>query len=184
MNYKQLMWEQHHYRFGLAGERQADLIQSYLERERGRVLNIGCGPWGDKLEALGSYCGLLVGVDISIEGTKMAKATLRASNIALLVGEARMLPLENASIDYIVALGLFAAIPEANILHVFLEFWRVCRPRGYVMVTNSVSRPKEHYRQCGTEAGFHVLEDAEGYCPAASGEAKRRYLLVFHKADD
>ena len=37
------------------------------------------------------------------------------------------------------------------------------------------------HKRAGTEAGLKLVDEAEGYCPAASGEIKRRYLLVFSK---
>jgi hypothetical protein len=49
------------------------------------------------------------------------------------------------------------------------------------MITNSVSRPKDKHRAAGVEAGLTLVDEAEGYCPAASGDIKRRYLLVFAK---
>jgi hypothetical protein len=34
----------------------------------------------------------------------------------------------------------------------FREFNRICRPGGFIMITNSVSHPKQNYLDCGREA--------------------------------
>ncbi|HXG67888.1 MAG TPA: class I SAM-dependent methyltransferase [Blastocatellia bacterium] len=186
MNQKRLNWDPHHYRFGLAGEGQADVIQGYLERDQGRVLNIGCGPWGDKIKNLSSYCDLLIAADISFDGVKRARPEIwpyALRRITFLVADARNLPLENSSMDHIVALGLFAEIADADVLGVLSELHRVCRQDGHLMITNAVCHPIETYIELGTRAGFRLIEEPScGYCPAASGSVQERYLLVFAKS--
>jgi hypothetical protein len=49
------------------------------------------------------------------------------------------------------------------------------------MMTNAVQHPKEKYIEFALAVGFKLLEEHQGYCPAASGDVKQRYLLVFQK---
>jgi ubiquinone/menaquinone biosynthesis C-methylase UbiE len=179
LNYKELMWESWHYRFGLAGEGQADVIQNFLERYRGVVLNVGCGLDGAKLARLAAHCNAQVALDKDRGMVKSAESTCSANNVAFLVADAHDLPFRDCSADHVVALGLFAYMSDAA--RVLREFHRVCRRGGHVMITNSVSRSREHHRKAGVEAGLCLVEEMEGYCPAASGDIKRRYLLVFSR---
>src|SRR5580658_7014001 len=56
------VWERQHYRFGLAGEAQADVIESYLACHSGRILYVGCGLGPYKYENLSKY-GSVVAID-------------------------------------------------------------------------------------------------------------------------
>jgi ubiquinone/menaquinone biosynthesis C-methylase UbiE len=175
MDHKQMIWESHHHRFGLAGEDQADAIQKVLLTHRGRVLNVGCGLDGQKIASLASHCHVQVALDHEPGMLTTARRTCDAKKVIFIAADAHSLPFRSDSVDYVIALGLFAYVKDP--VNVFREFRRVCRPDGYVMVTNSVSRPKEKHRAAGAEAGLTLVDEAEGYCPAASGDIKRRYLL-------
>jgi len=182
MNYKQQLWEHYHYRFGLAGEGQADIIERYVGSPRGRILNVGCGPWGDKLRNLAAHADLLLAVDNAPEAVATARVgSGNCPNVYFVVTDAGRLCLPDAAVDHILALGLFAHVPENRAREVLSEFHRVCRGRGHLFLTNSVRHPKEHYVEAGKKVGFRMVEEHEGYCPAASGGAQRRYLLLFAK---
>ena len=174
------MWQHHHHRFGLAGEGQADLMESYLERRRGRVLNVGCGPWPEKIKNLACHCDLLIVADKSTECARMVKGA--AANVIAIAADARDLPLPGEAVDHVVALGLFAYISDTR--DVLSEFKRVCRPGSYIMITNAVSREPERFRLAGRQLGLEMLEDHQGYCPAASGTIKRRQLVVYGTKQD
>jgi ubiquinone/menaquinone biosynthesis C-methylase UbiE len=179
MDYKHVIWEGYHYRFGLAGEGQADIIERYLATKKGRVLNIGCGPGGDKIKNLAGHCKSLICSDISAAAINFARAAETHRRVSYLVTDTRNLPIAKNTVDHILALGLFAYITDVG--SVFREFYRVCRGAGYLMVTNSVAHPKEQYIEESSIVGFRLIEKQEGYCPAASGDVKRRYLLVFQR---
>ena len=180
-NYKDLMWEHHHHRFGLAGEGQADVIEDILKAQRGRVLNIGCGSDLAKIERLAAACDSLIAADREFSLPEGGSRGIPTRLARFVVTDARHLALGDSSVDHIVALGLFAWIPQDETSQVIAEFVRVCRSSGYVMITNSVLRPREHYRSCAIDADFRIVEESEGYCPAASGDVKRRYLLVLRR---
>ena len=175
MNYKQMMWEDHHYRFGLAGEGQADSIQALLEGSSGLVLNIGCGPDGSKLARLASHCKRQIAVDRDLDIVRRARDRCAAANVAFVVADAHKLPFTDGCAEHVVALGLFAYVTDP--VGVFREFRRVTK--SHVTITNSVSNPLETHKHAGEEAGLTLVDKSEGYCPAASGEIKRRYMLVF-----
>ena len=170
------MWETHHYRFGLAGEGQADIIQSELERRPGRVLTVGCGYSGEKIDNIARHCLLLIAADRSLQVVQRAAINVIQTNVHLLAADVQQLPFASDSFEHVLALGLFAYIPEPST--VLRELRRVCHPGGTVMITDAVRHPREPLRVAAASAGFEVLCEHEGYCPAASGETKRRYLIA------
>ena len=56
-------WALEHYRLGLAGEGQADVIEKHLARHRGVVADVGCGPQGQHASNLARLCRWLIAVD-------------------------------------------------------------------------------------------------------------------------
>lgn len=182
MDYKHHNWEHYHYRFGLAGEGQADVIERYLRRQGGRVLDMGCGPRGRRVTSLAEHCNLLIAADKSAEALNMARIqAATATSVCFVATDAFSLCVADEAMDHIVALGLFAYVPLSETTRLLSEFHRVCRTGGHPMLTNSVGHDIGHYRQSAQGVGFHLLEEHEGYCPAASGDVKRRYLVVFIK---
>lgn len=106
-------WEHWHYRFGLAGEGQADLIEQLLRRRRGVVLDIGCGPQGRHAANLASLSALLIAADKNVGMVQSASADLpMRRNVSFLVANAHNLPLADGSVDHVVSLGMFAYIQE------------------------------------------------------------------------
>jgi len=69
-------------------------------------------------------------------------------------------------------------IDTIRVLH---EFKRVCRLGGWIMVTNSVSHSPQKFRDTAAEASLNIVEEHEGYCPAASGNVKRRQLVIYER---
>jgi len=175
------VWERQHYRFGLAGEGQADVIESYLAGRSGRILYVGCGLGPYKYENLSKY-GIVIAIDREEKMLRNAKEEAgEVPDVEFKVADARHLEdFEADSFEHILALGLFAYIHLQEADKVFTQFWRVCRPGGYLMLTNATRHPKDAYIESGLQCGFELLKEKEGYCPAAS--SKRRYLLVFTKA--
>ncbi len=175
-------WEFRHYRFGLAGEGQADFIQELLSHRRGVVLDIGCGPQGHHVANLAAHSAFLIAADRDIRMVQSAIADFMSRpNAAYLVADAGSLPLKSGSVDYVVSLGMFAYIEDPG--PVFAELRRVTRRDGFVIVSNSVARPKPPLVKAAAAAGLRLVHDAEGKCPAASGPIKRRYLCVFKPVD-
>ena len=169
--------EREQYRFGLAGQGQADVIQSVLQHRPGRVLNIGCGFRGEALDNLARYCLLLIAADKDPRVPKMAASDVFRPNVRLLAADVHQLPFANGCFEHILALGLFFHVPDP--VNALKELRRVCHPGSTVMITNSVQHPQEQLRVAAADVGLDVLDEHEGPCPAASGDIKRRYLIVF-----
>ncbi len=178
-HYKTFMWQSHHHRFGLAGEGQADMIQAILDGLPGLVLNVGCAFDGMKIARLASHCQTQVAIDHDLGMVTRARRECSSRNVRFLAADAYGLPLVDQCAEHVVALGLFAYVNKP--VAVFAEFSRVIRPSGRIMITNSVSRQIDLHRRAGIEAGLRLVDETEGYCPACSGDIKRRYMLVFSK---
>lgn len=108
---------------------------------------------------------------IAVAARGVAKRTVR-----LLAADVHELPFQEGCFDHVLALGLFAYVRDPN--PVMAELRRICCLGGYVMLTNAVRHPREPLLESAAAAGFDVIDDLEGYCPAATGDVKRRYLLV------
>lgn len=175
-----LFWIEKHYRFGLAGEGQANMIARILHARRGKVLNIGCGPQPHHVVNLSYHCELLIAADHEIRMISSACRQTEATNIRFIVADAYDLPLTDGSLDHIVALGVFGYIRDPA--GVFREFRRVTGDSANVMLTNSVAHPKEPLLKAALAAGFTLAAEKESFCPAASGPVKMRYLLVFTRS--
>jgi SAM-dependent methyltransferase len=124
---------------------------------------VGCGLDGQKVARLASHCHLQVALDHEFGMLTEARRACNTNKVILIAADAFNLPFQSDSVDHVVALGLFAYVNDSVL--VFREFRRVCHPDGHVMITNSVSRPKEKHRAAGIEAGFTLIDEAEGYCP-------------------
>ena len=150
-----------------------------LEEHPGIVLNVGCGPWGHKLAALAAHGRSLTAVDREIEAIRQARAEVPSAGFHTLVGHAHDLPFRASTFDHVLALGLFAHIDDP--LPVFNEIRRVCRRGARVFITNAVRHARSRYEQTAAQTGFDCVHAEEGYCPAASGNVKQRYLLVLQR---
>jgi ubiquinone/menaquinone biosynthesis C-methylase UbiE len=122
----------------------------------------------------------VIAADKELGMVKNARADGVPKTVIFSVANVSHLPFFSHLFDAVVALGLFAYV--ANPGQVFAELSRVTRHGGKVMVTNAVVHPKEPLVAAAGENGLRLIEEAEGYCPAASGVVKRRYLCVFETA--
>src|SRR5439155_2663650 len=112
----QNLWEQHHYRFGLAGEGQADIIEKHLRRRKGWGLNIGCGPQGTQLTNLAAFCTQLVAAGQEYGMLESAARDRVPRNVSFVVADAHHLPFIASSFSHVLALGLFAYIRQPEIV--------------------------------------------------------------------
>jgi len=180
MKIPQSAWEQHHYRFGLAGEGQADIIQKHLASHGGTILDIGCGLQGRHVVNLARLCDLVIAADKEAGMVRSARADGAPANSLFAVANVKDLPFRAQVFNVIVALGLLAYISDPG--PALSELDRVVRPGGLIMVTNAVVHPIQPLLEAAGKTGLRLMEQAEGYCPAASGAIKRRYLCIFEKS--
>lgn len=106
-----------------------------LHRDRGNVgtiIDLGCG-YGGLTTALGDLLGArrLVGVDTD-EG-KLARASDRGLETAVIDLEAEVLPLDDGEADLVLAFGLLEHMRYAD--HVLAESHRVLRDGGWLWLT-------------------------------------------------
>jgi ubiquinone/menaquinone biosynthesis C-methylase UbiE len=101
------------------------------------------------------------------------------TNVFLCAGDAHGLPLVDSSLDHVIGFGLFAYVTDT--VRVLCELKRVCRRGGWLIITNSVSHGPQKFRDAAAELSLTIVQEHEGYCPAATGTLKRRQLLIYEK---
>jgi ubiquinone/menaquinone biosynthesis C-methylase UbiE len=117
------------------------------------VLDIACGE-GYGTALLAGLAARAIGVDISREAVRHAKARYVAGNIEFLVGSCARIPLPDRSIDLVTS---FETI-EHHDQHekMMQEIKRVLRPRGVLVIS---SPDKQHYSiDTGHRNEYHVKE--------------------------
>jgi len=107
-----------------------------LMRERGRVLDLACGVGGFSflLEEMGHE---VVGLDISDFLLEKARAyrDTRDSEVEFVKGDARKLPFEGGTFDYVVFLGnSIVHFTPLELNQVFKEVRRVLKPHGLFLL--------------------------------------------------
>lgn len=93
------------------------------------VLDVGCGP-GYVAAAARARGAMAVGLDQSLEMTRIAASTSRAS---VLVGDAQRLPVRDGMVDAVVGNFVLQHLPAAALA--LAEFERVLRPGGAIALT-------------------------------------------------
>lgn len=106
----------------------------------GVVIDVGCGT-GRALPALRQAVGphgAVIALDLTPEMLTHARAQGRAAHAALVVGDARCLPLADASVDAVFAAGLIMHLPdpEAGLL----QLARVTHPGGLLILFHPSGR--------------------------------------------
>jgi SAM-dependent methyltransferase len=106
----------------------------------GVVADVGCGT-GRALPALRQAVGprgAVIALDLTPEMLTHARAQGRAAHAALVVGDARCLPLADASVDAVFAAGLIMHLPdpEAGLA----QLARVTRPGGLLILFHPSGR--------------------------------------------
>jgi SAM-dependent methyltransferase len=117
----------------------AAIAEAALPRD-GVVLDIGCGT-GRALpalrEAVGSH-GTVIAADLTPEMLRQACRQGRSAHAALVIADARQLPLPDASVDAIFAAGLISHLPDPE--DGLRQLARVTRPGGLLIVFHPSGR--------------------------------------------
>ena len=108
-------------------------IKRYIQKDPNfTALDIGCGS-GEFTSMLKDYYGTVIGMDISDKMIKIAKENYPDRNIIFKKNECTDTQLNDSSVDFIFALGLFDYVE--NIEKVFNEFKRILKHRGKIVIT-------------------------------------------------
>lgn len=126
-----------------------------------RVLDVGCGKGFLLYEFTQVVPGLEVaGIDISAYGIENAKPEVRSS---LIVGDAKKLPFDDKSFDFVLSLGTLHNFSLENLWSAVSEIERVGRGGKYIMVEsyrNQREKANLLYWQL-TCKSFYSVEDWE-----------------------
>ena len=98
---------------------------------------VGTGTVFERIVAL-NHSGRNEGIDLSPEMLARAERRLRKrfSNYSLQAGDAYFLPYPDAMFDLLVNNYMFDLLPERDFGQVLLEFRRVLRPKGRMVITS------------------------------------------------
>ncbi|WP_213161411.1 class I SAM-dependent methyltransferase [Kaustia mangrovi] len=149
--------------FGLVAEFGRSRTVDFINRRRGRVLEVGVGT-GMSLPRYRPEIEV-TGIDLSPE--MLAKARARVArrgldNVAAIEEmDASDMAFEDNSFDVVVAMYVMTVVPDPE--RVMRELARVCRPGGEVLVVNHFSQ--DHGIRGAVEKGMARFAEALGWRP-------------------
>ena len=134
------------------------LFEQYAVPERGRVLELGCGPgtfWLENAKRIPAGWDITLS-DLSEGMLEEAKARLQSVSHSFNFAEvdAQAIPFEDDLFDMVMANQVFHHIPDAN--RALAEIRRVLKPGGRVYIATS----GEAHLQELTELAAHLMEEA------------------------
>ncbi|HEX2980646.1 MAG TPA: class I SAM-dependent methyltransferase [Anaerolineaceae bacterium] len=162
-------------KFGTRGESWLAWIFERIRQAAGqRILDLGCGPgtiWVYNAAQIPETWQVILS-DADIEMVREARGALEAFPRAFLycTNEAGAIPLADASVDLLLAIGLFDIVPELPAT--MAEAWRVLAPGGRVLAATgsnhhlheleALIKPIEPSAQLGkTSSRFSMENGAE-----------------------
>jgi ubiquinone/menaquinone biosynthesis C-methylase UbiE len=117
------------------------LLEKFAARVEGCIADVGCGP-GHVAAYLQQQGAAVVGLDLSPVMVK--EAQVLHPTVEFVVGDMRLLPLEDRVLGGIVALYSLIHIPRAEVVVVLREFWRVLQPGGQLLVGFHIGEEIRH----------------------------------------
>ena len=139
-------------------QRRLEELEPHLLRflkEKGKVLDLACGVGGFSF-LLEEYGFEVVGIDIDDEMIKKAReyAKEKNSKVEFIVGDARKLPFEDETFDYILLLGnTILHFSPRELSEVFKEVKRVLKKDGLLLINFIDMRELLSRVQMGTVVG-------------------------------
>lgn len=125
--------EDHHWWFRAKRKLITPLLQNALKaRERAVILDIGCGT-GSNLALVEQLFPAARRLGLDLDRGALAYSRKRELGVHLLRGSGSILPLQNASVDCIVALDFIEHIEDDTAL--LSEFLRVLKPGGELVAS-------------------------------------------------
>ena len=117
------------------------------------VLDIACGE-GYGSHFISNFAKTVIGMDVSQEAVKHAKAKYVKANLKFEVGECQSIPLEDSSVDVVVS---FETIEHHNKhIEMISEIKRVLRPNGILLLSSP--NKLEYTDKRNYQNQFHVKE--------------------------
>jgi ubiquinone/menaquinone biosynthesis C-methylase UbiE len=168
------------YRFGLAGASQADEIEKIIRPNPGRVLNVGCGPFGEQMNNIAAIADWVLGIDNSHSAVCSSRSLVFRSDARFVAGDALALPVTSSAFQYYLGLGLIAYINDDQLIRLFDEAFRVIRPTGALFFTASALRSAPAVVSAATKAGLSLVLERRDPCPSAL-KIGERYMWVFER---
>jgi SAM-dependent methyltransferase len=131
-------------------------VRSLAPRDGDVVLDAACGT-GLTLQAYGGRCRRAVGLDLSLESLRRARAKLAGRPVAFVQGDLAALPLAPAAFDRVLCANALQSMPDDGLRrHCAAELARVARPGGRVVVTAhnlSALKRRQGWRKQGASGG-------------------------------
>lgn len=117
-------------------ERRAKLLEPYASRLKGLVLDCACGYGPDMLALarLGGGGRELVGLDLAVEGLRLARDMLSGYNAHLVQGDACRLPFRDDAFNAVNVSGMLHHHPLSLVKLIVAEIARVLKPGGTLLI--------------------------------------------------
>ena len=125
------------------GDDSAEFAAAVAEagiRRGGVVVDVGCGTGRAlaELRRAAGPAGTVIGLDLTPEMLAVARARARDCGAALVLADARRLPLASASVDAVFAAGLVRHLPDIGAG--LRQLARVSKPGGLLVLFHPVGR--------------------------------------------
>jgi SAM-dependent methyltransferase len=124
----------------------------HINEASGGLLDVGCGN-GLVLSRLGAGYKRVFGIDYSEVMIAEAKATMPKARFS--VGEAGMLPFEDAAFDRVLCYSIFHYFPDDEYaVRAVAELVRVCAPGGIVLIGDLLDKTFEQRIKGGSNLDY------------------------------
>lgn len=135
-------------------------VRSLAPRAGDLVLDAACGT-GLTLRAYGGSCRRAVGLDLSLESLRRARAKLAGRPVAFVQGDLAALPLAPDAFDRVLCANAIQSMPDDDLRRRCAgELARVARPGGRVVVTAhnlSALKRRQGWRKQGMSGGVQYI---------------------------
>jgi SAM-dependent methyltransferase len=145
------------------------LLAEFAVNTPGPIADVGCGP-GHIAAYLREQGGEVVGLDLSPAMVERARAL--HPNVEFEVGDMRALPLPDGSLAGIVVLYSLIHIPRVEVIAVLIDFRRLLRPSGRLLLGFHIGEEIRHFEEWWGEPVnldfiFFTTAEMVGYLDAA-----------------
>jgi ubiquinone/menaquinone biosynthesis C-methylase UbiE len=187
MSHSELTKREAHWVKNKAGNTPASLLHTdfiQLIAPKTALCDIGCGN-GRALESIDHSQLSVFGIDIN--SSEIAYAKKKFPSHSFQVGKAEQLPFEDATFEYVIALGLFGGIEKAIRQQIIAEAYRVLKPNG-ILYISEFARIEDPNAKTSTGLNWHDLysKDAPStgeygsFIVLPKGNSKAKSFIAHH----